>query len=81
MDPRPHTAQVKMICPFSSGKPYTVYVQYMNGYDGEPAIWISNGCDHMSGSDVCRRCAAFVHDHFKDPEIVRDDVGGFFVCK
>lgn len=81
MEPRTRTAKVKMVCPFSSGKPYTVYVDYMLGDDGKPAIWLSNGCDNMSGSDVCLRCASFVHNYFKDPELVRDDVHGFLICK
>ena len=81
MDPRPQVAQVKVICPFSSGKPYTVYVQYLLGDDGKPAIWLSNGCEHMSGSPVCSRCAAFVHAHFNDPELIRDVVNGLYIVK
>lgn len=81
MDPRTKTAQVKVVCPFSDGKPYTVYVPYMLGKDGKPAIWMSNGCDHMSGSPVCMRCAAFVHDNFNNPELVRDDVNGLCIVK
>lgn len=81
MDPRPQVARVKVICPFSSGKPYTVFVQYLLGDDGKPAIWLSNGCEHMSGSPVCSRCAAFVHAHFNDPELIRDDVNGLYIVK
>ena len=81
MDPRPQVAQVKVICPFSSGKPYTVFVQYLLGDDGKPAIWLSNGCEHMSGSPVCTRCAAFVHAHFNDPELIRDDVNSLYIVK
>lgn len=81
MNPRPQVAQVKVICPFSSGKPYTVYVQYLLGDDGKPAIWLSNGCEHMSGGPVCSRCAAFVHAHFNDPELIRDDVNGLYIVK
>lgn len=81
MDPRPQVAQVKVICPFSSGMPYTVYVQYLLGDGGKPAIWLSNGCEHMSGSPVCSRCAAFVHAHFNDPELIRDDVNGLYIVK
>ena len=81
MDPRTKTAQVKVVCPFSDGKPYTVYVPYMLGDDGKPAIWMSNGCDHMSGSPVCVRCAAFVHAHFNNPELVSDDANGLFIVK
>ena len=81
MDPRTYTAEAKVICPFSSNKPYTVYVSYMLGDDGKPCIWFSNGCDHMSGDSVCLRCAAFVHAHFNDPELSGDESVEFFIAK
>lgn len=60
MESRLRTALTQVLCPFSSGKPFTVFTPFFIQEDGKPFFLPCNGCDHMSGDSTCSRCCAYV---------------------
>lgn len=70
MQPRIEIASLRVVCPVSAPDAYVVYVRCL--MDGERLLLKrSNGCEHMTAADVCRRCSRFVESHIDDPELAR----------
>lgn len=57
MEPTLKNLRIPVVCPFSMGKPYIVYVVCIQYPDGHLGLFRSNGCDNMSGASTCQRCA------------------------
>lgn len=81
MYPQIETISLRVVCPCHSPRSCIVYVLCIVGEDGNIILSQSNGCDHMTGADVCKQCSLFIHDYINDPEHIRERFPGFQVVK
>jgi hypothetical protein len=57
-------AETRVVCPFSiNGRPKTAFIRYIEE-NGSVLISAPNGCDDMSGADVCHKCMQTLHKDF-----------------
>lgn len=57
-------AETQVVCPFSiNGKPKTAVIRYIEE-NGKVVISAPNGCNDMSGADVCTKCMQKLHADF-----------------
>lgn len=81
MDPRIETFTLRVLCPCHAPMSCAVYVRCIVGEDGSIILSQSNGCDHMSGAQICKRCSDFVSCYLHHPEAVVDSFPDFKVLK